>query len=311
MSNTILDMTQCTIIGENIPDNLWLEIVLAMVDIKNIRPISVLDEKSSYKALEKKQPRFDHLKVIDSMVYVFIHKEKRKEDKSKSAKFAPQAQKNLLVGYDGHTIYWVFLEQDNKIIHVKNFWIYKDAIFKKATTIPTYKTIVVDKQEKNTLDCFSDINALKSTSESVKEKRTRNYLRKSDVNVLITKLQKLCVTLPEDLFCPHKPKKDKIDSMVLFVKSLYEIEAEDLETFALVSFFDMSEPGTYEAAMSGPLAIEWLKALHEKYNSLMANDTWKLVKVGEVKPDHIVLSGKWVFKLKCGIDGNIIRFKAR
>ena len=131
------------------------------------------------------------------------------------------------------------------------------------------------------------------------------------MNVLITKLQKLCVTLPEDLFCPYEPEKDEINPMTLFVKSLHEIEAEDPETFALVSSFDVSEPGTYEAAMLGFLAIEWSKALHEEYDSLMANDTWELVKVGEVKPGHIVLSGKWVFKLKRGIDGNITRFKAR
>ena len=151
MGRTILDMTRCTIIGGNIPDDLWPEIVLAMVDVKNLRPTSALDGKSSYKALEKKQPRLDHLKAIGSTVYVLIHEEERKGDKSKSAKFAPQAQKGLLVGYDGHTIYRVFLEQDNKIIRVKDLRIHEDAISKAATTVPTYEAIMADEQEGDTV----------------------------------------------------------------------------------------------------------------------------------------------------------------
>ena len=41
-----MDMTRCTIIKGGIPDYLWTEIVLAMVHVKNIRPINALSDKS-------------------------------------------------------------------------------------------------------------------------------------------------------------------------------------------------------------------------------------------------------------------------
>ena len=46
----------------------------------------------------------------------------------------------------------------------------------------------------------------------------------------------------------------------------------------------------------------------EKYAFLVENRTWKLVNV----PKHRrVLGGKWVYKLKSGISGEIVRYKAR
>ena len=51
-------------------------------------------------------------------------------------------------------------------------------------------------------------------------------------------------------------EKDIINPMALLAQSLTNIEASDSETFALLSSFDMSEPRSYEAAMSGLHASE-------------------------------------------------------
>lgn len=61
MGRTILDMTRCTIIQEGIPDDMWPEIVLAMVEVKNLRPTNALDGKLPLEALEKKLLRLDYL----------------------------------------------------------------------------------------------------------------------------------------------------------------------------------------------------------------------------------------------------------
>lgn len=102
--------------------------MLASVDIKNLRPTRALDDKSPYEALQKRQPKLDYLKALGSTVNVLIHKEERVGAQSKSAKFAPRAQKGRLVGYGGHTIYRVFLEKDFKVIRVKNLRIFEDIV---------------------------------------------------------------------------------------------------------------------------------------------------------------------------------------
>lgn len=121
---------------------MWPEVVLAMVDVKNLRPTKALNGKSPYEVLEKKPPTLDHLKVIGSSIYVFIQEEERKNDKSKSAKFAPRAKKGILVGYDGHTIYRIFLKEDNAIIRAKDLQIFEDTVSKNETSLPTYEAIM-------------------------------------------------------------------------------------------------------------------------------------------------------------------------
>ena len=59
-----------------------------MVDIKNIKSTKALNSISLYEALEKTPPILDHLMMIKSTVYVLIHKEKKHDNLSKSAKFA-------------------------------------------------------------------------------------------------------------------------------------------------------------------------------------------------------------------------------
>ncbi|KAG9767303.1 hypothetical protein KCU88_g7475, partial [Aureobasidium melanogenum] len=53
---------------------------------------------------------------------------------------------------------------------------------------------------------------------------------------------------------------------------------------------------------------EWERAMLEEVNSLKQNKTWELVNPPK---DRRVLSGKWVFKLKRGPHGEVIRHKAR
>lgn len=73
--------------------------------------------------LENEAPSLDHL----STVYMLIHEADRKGQYSKSAKFAPRAQRGMLVGYDGRTIYRVYLEKDKIVIRVKDLRIHEDA----------------------------------------------------------------------------------------------------------------------------------------------------------------------------------------
>ena len=51
--------------------------------------------------------------------------------------------------------------------------------------------------------------------------------------------------------------------------------------------------------------------MEEELNQLEKNNTWELVHKSDVQPGHWPLGGKWVYKIKRDVDGNIARFKAR
>ncbi len=108
-----MERVRSTILGGAIPDNLWPEVLLAMTHVSNLLLTFSLDGLSSYEASTGLPPQLSRLKVLGSTVYIFIHEEKRK---AKSAKWEPRAKRGLLVGYDGHSIYRVYLEKDAKVI---------------------------------------------------------------------------------------------------------------------------------------------------------------------------------------------------
>ncbi len=43
------------------------------------------------------------------------------------------------MGFDGHTIYKVYIEDQNKVIQVKHLRIYKDIISKATTSLPNFE----------------------------------------------------------------------------------------------------------------------------------------------------------------------------
>lgn len=90
-----MDITHATILDGNIDDDLWPELILAMTQVKNVRPTEALGGNSSHKAHFNRSPDISHLRVLGSTVYVFIHEEERN---LKSQKFEARALKGTLVG---------------------------------------------------------------------------------------------------------------------------------------------------------------------------------------------------------------------
>lgn len=49
----------------------------------------------------------------------------------------------------------------------------------------------------------------------------------------------------------------------------------------------------------------------EELDQLHKNETWELIPKSKMEPGHQPLGGKWVYKVKQDVNGNIARFKAR
>lgn len=107
-----------------------------MTYVKNLRPTKVLQGLSPYQELLKTLPNLAHLRVLGSTVYVLIYKEKRE---FKSEKFVPRTMIEKLVGFDGHTIYRIHIEEQNQVIRVKDLRIFKDTEIKENTLLPSYE----------------------------------------------------------------------------------------------------------------------------------------------------------------------------
>lgn len=72
--------------------------------------------------------------------------------------------------------------------------------------------------------------------------------------------------------------------------------------------FVTGEPTTVSEALHSDDAENWKTAMQDEYNSLMENNTWRLVSLPEGKK---AIRNKWVFKEKQDQFGNVTRHKAR
>ncbi|KFY93342.1 hypothetical protein V498_04468 [Pseudogymnoascus sp. VKM F-4517 (FW-2822)] len=68
------------------------------------------------------------------------------------------------------------------------------------------------------------------------------------------------------------------------------------------------KPKNFETAKRSAEADQWLAAMQDEYHSLIENNTWEVV---DIPPGRRPLSTRWVFKQKMGLDGSILKHKAR
>ena len=63
--------------------------------------------------------------------------------------------------------------------------------------------------------------------------------------------------------------------------------------------------------MASDQAEEWAEAMQQEMHSFIEHQTWNLIPKQDVAPGHRPLKGKWVYKIKRGVDNQITRCKAR
>jgi hypothetical protein len=74
---------------------------------------------------------------------------------------------------------------------------------------------------------------------------------------------------------------------------------------AMVSNINESEPSTFEEEAD---QLVWKDAMVEEYNSIMKNDVWEVVPRPKGK---LVVTSRWLYKIKHAADGRIEKYKAR
>lgn len=228
---TIMDMTRAKILEENIDDDLWPEIILARTQVKNVRPTHALEGGNPHQALFDKLPNVNHLRVLGSTVYVFIHEEERN---LKSEKFEARALKGTLVGYDGHTIYRVFIQEQDKVIRVKDLQISEDTSEKVSTTLPdfeekpTFEGFLVTDQEGNSSESNdTTTNEPSRPTETSKSRSGRTLRPTAKAKERENSRQK-------------RQKTSSISDLIIQLSQLLEADCEDLASTNFLATNPMS-----------------------------------------------------------------------
>ena len=96
------------------------------------------------------------------------------------------------------------------------------------------------------------------------------------------------------------------------INFLTEVEAEEGDDTALIVHDILTNgkftPSTYEEAITCEDSEHWQDAMQDEMTSLLDNCTWQYVKL---PPGRRAIRNRWVFKIKIGPDGEVLRYKAR
>ena len=107
------------------------------------------------------------------------------------------------------------------------------------------------------------------------------------------------------------PANNETDPIKILVTKIHSANAPDQDHYVCSTQFDVEEPETYARTMQGPNAPQWAQAIEEELDQLNKNKTWILTPKNEIQPGHRALGGKWVYKVKQDVNGDIAQFKAR
>lgn len=99
--------------------------------------------------------------------------------------------------------------------------------------------------------------------------------------------------------------------MKILATKINSANAVDHDQFTSFTQFDIEEPETYSRAMQGPYATHWARAMEEELDQLHKNEMWTLMHRHKMEKGHKALGGKWVYKVKQDVDGNVAQFKAK
>ncbi|GJY45240.1 retrotransposon protein, putative, ty1-copia subclass [Tanacetum coccineum] len=102
----------------------------------------------------------------------------------------------------------------------------------------------------------------------------------------------------EDEEQDEEPQQQNLENYVLTSGS--KVDNMAAYAFAIAEEEDTHEPIIFQEAINSSEKDEWVRAMKEKMNSLKKNHTWKLV---DQPPGQKLVSCKWLYKIKEGIEG--------
>lgn len=310
-----------------IPLHHWPEILATACYLANRSPHSALNGRTPYEVLNNCKPDLKHIRTIGSTAYNLVAGHKKK--------LADRVKEGKLVGYDGDSIYKILMP-DGEIVRGSNVHIderipegYKPRCKRKADSgesgdesderneqlespsdvhhvakklkampqtkpaPPRYQSTVEDDFESDADIMFDPPPRPPPRSSSSSDSRTEYY--EAGARTLLTH--------------PHTPTpSEEPPSPAPSIETLGSVDELSLWAFVADQHAEVLEPKTYKQAKRGGQWSVWKLAAKEEYASLQENGTWTLV---DRPKDHRVLQGKWVWKLKRGAQGQVIRHKAR
>ena len=324
-------------IQKSIPLKLWPYILQGIVHIKNRTYNNVLN-KTPYEALVGHKPKVDYIKILGSLTYTTIPKERR------AGKLDIKANKGILVGFESSNNFLIYLPNKNKVISSRDINIKEELIYnsEELEEKEDYNSMLdFDLPNQSKLNIEDTFTSNKEASPNpIREQREQELEGARSRSPIQAQLEEetspdldteetIEVKVPNEdnntqsssSRYPIRASRQEINYKGLgglatiyslaskaYITTLEE-EAEQDKSKVIVEDLnaqDIYEPKNYKEAMASPYKDLWTRAIEIELDSLKSNNTWDLA---SKPPKTKVIKTRWVFKLKQ--IGSSVQFKAR
>ncbi len=304
-NRTIMGRVRAIIEDAQFPRELWDEIAMTVVYLKNLSPTAALDNLTPHEAWYSVKPNLQHLRILGCTAYVHVPEEKR-------IKLDSHTMKGQHIGYGGTNQWKVWIPERNEVVTSRDVVFDEEEGEKLMTEVPAASAVKpVIHPEIRVLpgppDQYPTPPAtvhLQTASPEPKESPPASEASEASEDEepqqpAKSAAKKRPAPPPPSRVSERPGKGQHAPRFGETVAKLAQTSNPD----------DEEEPTTFREATTHPTrAKEWEKAIMDEYNSIMRNNTWRLVP----RPaNRQVVTCKWVFKHKKDQFGRITRLKAR
>ena len=307
MNRTIVTKARSMLAGPGLPKRLWAEAMATACYLRNITP-SVDSTKSPYEIWTGYRPNVGHLKVFGCVAYVHI-------DSRKRDKLEQNAKKGIFVGYRRTTKQYRILNPKTGTIIESSHVIFKEnqkgglyiestdgsKICHPSENVPDEvfdqeeQTEAEENQEQRIFNVLTDFSPGSPVIEATRDQQ--GQISQEEMTQLDAEVANPSKARPQRVKRPPNRLIEEIER---------EANLRKHAAMALIAIVSDSDiiPQSYSEAMRYG---EWRDAIAVSLDSLMENDTWKIVE----KPEKAnLVSTKWVFKIKKLANGQVDKYKA-
>lgn len=300
---TIIEASRVMLNKAKLPRELWAEAANTAIYVMNRCITNRNPNQTPYELWFGYKPRVSNLHKFGQQAIVMYR------DRPES-KLAEKGLKQTFVGYTERLNTFRFYDSETSQVYTSC-----DAVFLSEEGIPT------PVRQRNPPEDFmihsgpgieSEENSEPSdqvVSERREEGLTQRSRSLSDLNqsVYVTPEKEV---IPEPSSTNHvcvnkKPRRCEVHPFHILPQRLRS--GANRNHANLTTIEAEEDPRSYKEAMTRSDKKEWVKAMEEEIESLKRNDVWELVD----RPNHNIVTNKWVLKIKRNPDGSIERYKAR
>jgi transposase InsO family protein len=298
-NRTLVGRAKAMMLDNSLDEKLWGEAIRTAVYLKNRTPTSANAQGKTPIELWTRNPvpTLSHLIPFGTRAFRHVPKERR-------TKWDSHGEECVVIGYEGTNQYRVL--SGGKIHSSRDVRIVGDKGGKKEEKGEEQNGVELGE---GGFDLAAESEEEMEGQESGQKERAgrRQESLQQEMEVRPESPAADWEALAEEIrdderdTTPLEPRRSGRSTAGQFSSTRYYDEA-------FLAHLDPDEPASFTEAMSSPLQKEWKKAIEEELESIKANETWKIVDLPKARTP---IKSRWVFRIKRGSGGEIIRYKAR